>query len=99
MSRAAIEAAQTGTAPSFWSSLKAPSTVKRAAKVGLVVGTVLNIINQGGAVIAGSELVVWQALLTYCVPYCVSSYSSAALLREIADLAAVQNSEELEAGH
>ena len=49
-----------------------------ALKVALVVGTVLVLINQGvnlwGAKLTAT--VVFQIVLTYMVPYCVSTYSS-----------------------
>lgn len=52
---------------------------KRAIKVASVVGTILTAINQGDAIIAGQMPVIWKVILTYCVPYCVASYSAAAM--------------------
>lgn len=52
--------------------------VKRSLKVGLIVGTVLVSINQGNLLISGAfppEL-LWKIPMTYCVPYCVSTYAS-----------------------
>ncbi|NKB99119.1 MAG: hypothetical protein GKR90_11590 [Pseudomonadales bacterium] len=51
---------------------------QRALKVAGVVGTILVAINQGDAILAGSlsTTQLLQIGLTYCVPYCVSSYSS-----------------------
>lgn len=48
-----------------------------AVKVALVVGTVLNVINQGGRILDGLPLSGLQMILNYLVPYCVSSYSAA----------------------
>lgn len=48
-----------------------------ALRVSLVVGTVLNVINQGGDLISGDKVSWGHALLNYLVPYCVSSYSAA----------------------
>lgn len=62
----------------FWDALIQPTTVKRAAKVSALVGTILVIINQGDIILSGQIPSVWKILLTYCVPYSVSSYSSAA---------------------
>mgnify|MGYP001825792366 CR=1 FL=1 len=55
-----------------------PDVVRRGCKVGAIVGTILVAINQGGAILAGhwSLPVGFKILLTYCVPYCVSTYAS-----------------------
>lgn len=48
----------------------------RSAYVAIVVGTILNLINQGDA-IWGNIPVNWtKLLLTYCVPYIVSTYGA-----------------------
>ena len=48
-----------------------------ALKIGLFVGSLLNLINQGPAMIAGAwaSISVTKLLLTYCVPYCVAIYA------------------------
>lgn len=51
--------------------------VVAAIKVALVVGTLLNLINQGGRVLDGLPLSWFHVVLNYLVPYCVSSYSAA----------------------
>lgn len=48
-----------------------------AIKVALVVGTILNLINQGGRLLDGLPLSWFHVGLNYLVPYCVSSYSAA----------------------
>lgn len=48
-----------------------------AWRVALVVGTVLNLINQGPTVYAGGALSWMHIALNYLVPYCVASYSGA----------------------
>jgi hypothetical protein len=48
-----------------------------ALKVALVVGTVLNLINQGERLLDGLQPSWLHVLLNYFVPYCVSSYSAA----------------------
>ena len=45
-------------------------------QVAVVVGTVLNLINQGDALINGDPVVWWKIALTYCVPYCVCTYGA-----------------------
>lgn len=50
-------------------------TPARAAKLAVVVGTLLVLINQWEAVI-GAGTVDWtKVVLTYCVPYLVSTYT------------------------
>jgi hypothetical protein len=52
----------------------------RGVKVGLIVGTILTTINQGDVILAGEVTagVAGKILLTYCVPFCVSTYASIA---------------------
>jgi len=63
-------------ADNLFTHLKNPGVVKRAIIVALIVGTLLNLINQGNHFFTGT-VVWWKLILTYLVPYCVSSYSSA----------------------
>jgi hypothetical protein len=50
--------------------------VRRSLIIGAIVGTILNFINQGDALVTGGPLVAWKLVLTYCVPYCVSTYGA-----------------------
>ena len=52
--------------------------VRRGLKVGVVVGTILAVINQGNRILAGewSMEVLLKITMTYLVPYCVSTYAS-----------------------
>lgn len=54
-----------------------PQIALPALKVALVVGTVLNLVNQGGNLLDGLPLNGMQMLLNFIVPFCVSSYSAA----------------------
>jgi hypothetical protein len=49
---------------------------RRSCIVALIVGSVLNLINQGDAIVTGKPLDVVKLLLTYLVPYCVSTYGA-----------------------
>jgi hypothetical protein len=55
-----------------------PSVVNRALKISLVVGTVLALINHSPAIfsLTLSPQNIIQIVLTYLVPYGVSTYSS-----------------------
>lgn len=59
------------------------SVVARAAKVSLVVGTCLTLINQGDALLdsAPTPALWWKVPLTYCVPLLVSFYSAIAAMQ------------------
>lgn len=48
-----------------------------ALKVCAVVGTVLNLVNNGPQLWQLHTVSAWQVLLNYVVPFCVSSYSAA----------------------
>lgn len=48
-----------------------------ALRVSLVVGTALNLINQGGALLAGNDIEWFHLVLNYLIPYSVASYSAA----------------------
>ncbi len=50
--------------------------LRRSLMTSALVGTVLNIINQGDAMLTGAGLNVFKLGLTYCVPFCVASYAS-----------------------
>ena len=47
-------------------------------KVALVVGTLLNLINQGDAVFGGPPVNWLKLTLTYAMPYLVSTYGAVA---------------------
>lgn len=68
----------------FWQVARSRPVIKRAFRVSAVVGIVLAAINHGDKIIhgnldAGSFL---KILLTFCVPYSVSTYSSVLAVRE-----------------
>ncbi|MGF1720208.1 nitrate/nitrite transporter NrtS [Vibrio kyushuensis] len=58
--------------------------IKRAVLIALVVGTLLNIINQYDAIFGGVAIQWLKAVLTYCVPFGVSLVSSVITMRDIA---------------
>lgn len=56
-------------------------SLRRSIVVALVVGTMLNLINQGPELFHGGNVVLWKAALTYAVPFLVASYGSYAAFR------------------
>jgi hypothetical protein len=53
-----------------------PGTRLRAIKLAAVVGTILFLINQWEACLGDAPVQWAKAVLTYCVPYLVSTYTS-----------------------
>jgi len=48
----------------------------RSARVALIVGTLLNLINQGDALLGHGHISVPKLVLTFVVPYCVATYGA-----------------------
>jgi len=57
------------------------NSIMRSVVVAMVVGTALNLINQGPEVLSGKWPVIWKLALTYVVPFLVASYGSYAAFR------------------
>jgi hypothetical protein len=49
---------------------------KRSLVVALIVGTILNLINQGDALVAEAQLNLLKLILTFAVPYAVATYGA-----------------------
>jgi hypothetical protein len=49
---------------------------RRSFMVALIVGTILNLINQGDALLSGAHIDLTKILLTFAVPYCVATYGA-----------------------
>jgi hypothetical protein len=57
-------------------------SVQRSLLSALVVGTVVNGINQGPELISGYGIVLWKLAFTYTVPFLVVSYGTFGALRQ-----------------
>ena len=55
-----------------------PHIAATAIRVALVVGTLLNLINQGPELLAHSGVNWHKIAMNYLVPYCVATYSASA---------------------
>jgi hypothetical protein len=53
-----------------------PPTVVRSFWVAVVVGSILNLINQGAEVAGGRSIDVLKLLLTYAVPFFVATFGA-----------------------
>ena len=63
----------------IWQCSIAPGVPRRSLAAAIVVGTILNLINQGDALFGGRPLDWLKLGLTYIVPYCVATYGAVAV--------------------
>ena len=71
-----MTASSDGKTPSLKSLLFGDGTPKKAFLTAFVVGSILTIINHGDTLMRGDAPPVWKVLLTYCVPYCVTTWGA-----------------------
>jgi hypothetical protein len=64
--------------PRFLHYTTAAGVPARSLRVAVVVGTALNLINQGDALLGDGPLNWWKIALTYAMPYAVSTYGAVA---------------------
>lgn len=50
--------------------------LRQSLWVAVVVGVLLNGINQGDAILSGDAVVWWKVALTFCVPFLVATYGA-----------------------
>lgn len=61
----------------MWRAIRSRPIATNALRIALFVGTTLNLINQGDALLSGSGGSWVHLVLNYAIPYCVASYSAA----------------------
>jgi hypothetical protein len=66
----------------IWQCIIAPGVPRRSLAAAVVVGTLLNLINQGDALFSGRHINWLKLGLTYIVPYCVATYGAVAFRLE-----------------
>jgi hypothetical protein len=59
-----------------WSCCVSGGVPRRSLAVALIVGAILNLINQGDALLSGAHLDFTKIVLTFAVPYCVATYGA-----------------------
>ena len=59
-----------------WRCCISDGVPKRSLIVALIVGTILNLINQGDVLFGGGRLNLWKLILTFAVPYAVATYGA-----------------------
>ncbi len=60
----------------IWCYAVSDGVPRRSFIVALIVGTILNLINQGDALVTGLPVDITKLLLTYLFPYSVSTYGA-----------------------
>lgn len=65
-----------GALSDFAHTAMQPDIRRASLRIALVVGTILNAINQGGRIIDGGSPQWGQFALNYAVPFCVSCFSA-----------------------
>lgn len=60
----------------FFQTACSGKIVKNLLRIALVVGSILNLVNQGSAILADTDISWIHVALNYFVPYCVASYSA-----------------------
>ncbi len=58
--------------------------VRRALATMLIVGSILNLINQGDALLLSGPVTWWKVVVTYFVPFCVATYGAYSAFRSAA---------------
>ena len=66
---------QTAT-PDFFQLAFGNGTPKKALMTALVVGTILTNINHGDFILRGESINYYKIMLTYCVPFCVTTWGA-----------------------
>ena len=62
--------------PSLVQMMLGDGTPKKAIFTALIVGSILTAINHGDVILAGLAPASWKIILTYCVPYCVTTWGA-----------------------
>jgi len=62
--------------PSLSQTIFGDGTPKKALLTACIVGTILTLINHGDTILAGVAPSAVKVVLTYCVPYCVTTWGA-----------------------
>jgi hypothetical protein len=67
----------------IWTLATADGVPLRSFWVAVVIGSILNLINQGDAIVGGGTVNWLKIGLTYLVPYLVSTYGAVSMRLEL----------------
>ncbi len=76
MEKMLVDEAMSTDTPSFVSLAFADGVPRTALFIAVIVGSILNIINQGDALFGEMPVNTTKMVLIFMVPYCVSTYGS-----------------------
>ena len=62
--------------PDFFQLAFGDGTPKKALMTAILVGTILTLINNGDFILRGESINYLKIILTYCVPYCVTTWGA-----------------------
>jgi hypothetical protein len=68
--------ATTPSTPSLTQLMFGDGTPMKAFFTALVVGTILTLINHGDTIVGGEFPPLMKVILTYCTPYCVTTWGA-----------------------
>jgi len=80
-----------GSANSIWKTACRYAISDGVPRRSLIVGTVLNLINQGDALLGLASINWLKLILTYCVPYVVCTYGAVSYRLRKADVTLEQS--------
>ena len=60
----------------FWELALSKRVAFNAIRIAVFIGTLLNVINQGAAILAWDGIAWGHVVLNFVVPYCVATYSA-----------------------
>jgi hypothetical protein len=64
---------------------------RRSFIVALIVGAILNLLNQGDALFSGGQLNFTKLILTFAVPYCVATYGAVSFRLSLSRIANLED--------
>ena len=76
----------------IWEYAATAGVPRRSLAAAVVVGSILNLINQGDALFAGKPVDWTKLVLTFLVPYCVTTYGAVSFCVATAQRAADRGS-------
>jgi hypothetical protein len=72
----AARLSRTSRLSQIWLYAVSDGVPRRSLIVALIVGAILNLINQGDALFGEGHLNLTKMILTFAVPYCVATYGA-----------------------
>ncbi len=60
----------------YWVYCVSGGVPRRSLIVSVIVGSILNLINQGDVLLGGGDVNILKIMLTYIVPYVVATYGA-----------------------